>query len=86
MGNLNISFDSRTMKIGYPCRCGIDHSGDYALEDRNHHECFHDATLVYLPAGSDAPQVICPICGMSWRVALYSAEISKSPGERKNDA
>lgn len=48
----------------YPCRCGTIHEGEYAAYDYAHHNCLHEDDLIGL--GDD--QVICPICGMSWRV------------------
>lgn len=42
----------------YPCRCGEIHRGDYAIEDCNHHECFHREPLIKIEE-----QLICPVCG-----------------------
>ena len=57
-------------EVGYACRCGDVHSGRYAFEDYQHHECLHDARLLALDAG----QVMCPLCGMAWLVEPPSAE------------
>ena len=55
-GNL----DSGTLERVYPCRCGETHTGEYAIYDWGHHNCFHDSPLVVI----DAPDyLMCPDCG-----------------------
>jgi len=46
----------------YPCRCGETHRGDYACEDWNHHNCFHDTPLLLIADD----QAVCGECGKSW--------------------
>ena len=48
----------------YPCRCGQTHCGDYAFEDWNHHDCFHESELILLCD----EQAICGECGKSFLI------------------
>ena len=52
-------------KVVYPCRCGVTHTGDYALEDYLHHECLHEEPLIHIAtdATSGTIQMCCPVCG-----------------------
>ncbi|HAR46097.1 MAG TPA: hypothetical protein DCS05_07985 [Nitrospiraceae bacterium] len=54
-----------TRKI-YPCRCGETHSGEYAEELWNHHNCYHTASPLFLskPAGEgEMGLLMCMECG-----------------------
>ena len=46
----------------FPCRCGVTHSGLYAEEDWNHHNCLHAGPLDAIGPG----QVTCMDCGATW--------------------
>ena len=48
----------------YPCRCGVTHTGVYAQEDWNHHNCFHGPfwPMGEIP-GEESQQIICSQCG-----------------------
>jgi hypothetical protein len=50
--------------VVYPCRCGVEHTGDYAIETQMRHECLHDCALLRLTADV----VMCPLCAASWPV------------------
>lgn len=63
----NLTLVSEHGRFGIPCRCGELHTGKYAQEDFLHHECLHRATLIAVDRLS---QVICPVCGCSWQVAV----------------
>jgi hypothetical protein len=66
--NYRVSMTDRgveTMPV-YLCRCGVEHTGDYAMYDYGHHMCFHDAPLLNLGNA----QVVCPDCGKDWRVEM----------------
>lgn len=53
----------------YPCRCGETHSGQYAEYDYGHHNCLHDATLLFVDSDDPAEgDVMCPQCGNVWGV------------------
>jgi hypothetical protein len=32
----------------FPCRCGQTHRGQYAQQDYNQHNCFHDGPIIWL--------------------------------------
>lgn len=56
------------MSEEYPCRCGETHTGDYAAYDYGHHNCFHDAQLIFIvgPAYDSNWRTwsfMCPDCG-----------------------
>ena len=57
-----LTFHIRDGVATYPCRCGQEHSGDYAFEDWSHHNCFHKEPLVVLGRG----QAVCGLCGASF--------------------
>jgi len=58
--------------VGYPCRCGEIHRGDYALEDKAMHECLHGVDhLAVIPVSDGTFQMLCPECGMSWRGEVF---------------
>lgn len=51
----------------YPCRCGETHRGEYAAYDYGHHNCFHDAILLFVESDDpDEGDVMCPLCGKTW--------------------
>lgn len=53
----------------FPCRCGETHRGEYAAYDYGHHNCFHDATLLFVESDDPSERdVLCPQCGMHWAV------------------
>jgi hypothetical protein len=52
----------------FPCRCGVTHTGDYALYDWLHHNCFHDQPLINISHdehGIDG-YYMCPACGKTF--------------------
>jgi len=55
--------DGRTEPV-YLCRCGVEHTGDYAAYEYGHHMCFHDAPLWEI--GDE--HFICADCGKSFTV------------------
>lgn len=54
-----------TIEKVYPCRCGVTHSGDYAIETFNHHNCFHGPfwKMDKTPSPDGTEQIICSGCG-----------------------
>jgi hypothetical protein len=46
----------------FPCWCGIEHGGEYGLEDWMHHHCTHQE-LVLVPIELNDYQAICGLCG-----------------------
>lgn len=47
-----------------PCRCGVTHTGPYAIYDWGHHNCIHQYTMIRMAEDS----VMCPGCGNIWDV------------------
>lgn len=51
----------------FPCRCGVTHRGEYAAYDYGHHNCFHDAPLLFIEsADPNEGDAMCPQCGKTW--------------------
>jgi hypothetical protein len=50
----------------FPCRCGETHTGDYAVYDHGHHNCFHDAALVDIGKPEVEGYLMCPQCGKTF--------------------
>jgi len=52
----------------YPCRCGETHRGQYAAEERRHHNCFHSEHIIILgpAAAPDEYQGCCITCGATF--------------------
>jgi len=48
----------------YHCRCGETHRGDYAAEDWNHHNCFHEDSLSKIADD----QCMCIDCGLTFTI------------------
>lgn len=49
----------------YPCRCGVTHSGPYAIYEYGHHNCFHNSPLSLVD--EDVPgYLMCPDCGKTF--------------------
>ncbi len=49
----------------YPCRCGVTHTGPYALYDYGHHNCLHNYEMLWL---NFPDTVMCPGCGNTWSI------------------
>ena len=63
----------------FPCRCGLTHRGNYALEDYMHHDCLHETDLLDMNRlggvpEQDWPHLICRECGKTWLVANHPSE------------
>ena len=58
----------------YLCRCGVEHTGGYAMYDYGHHMCFHDGSLLNIGYG----QVVCPECGKDWPVEMLAGKSALS--------
>ena len=61
---IRIERDNVVTERVYLCRCGTEHTGDYAQEDYLHHMCFHDVLL--WPMSST--MMICSDCGNTFHV------------------
>lgn len=60
-----------------PCRCGATHTGDYAMYDWGHHNCYHtEFPLVWLDREDN--YLMCMSCGQT-----FYAESDEEVAERK---
>ena len=62
-----VALTEGTCERVYPCRCGGSHRGEYAVEDWNHHNCFHEAPLWAVDAARG--DYICADCGNDFKLA-----------------
>lgn len=62
-GSINVTRYFDELGEYHPCRCGVDHRGDYAVEDWIAHNCFHDEPLLLT---ADKELLICSQCGQTF--------------------
>jgi|SRR3990172_4565861 len=75
----NYRFDGVKTEPVYFCRCGVEHTGDYAIYDFGHHMCFHDGPLWDIGLG----QFVCSECGKDFRVEEMRSEYDIRQGVRR---
>lgn len=68
-------YDSGTAQRVFPCRCGVTHTGERAVEEYAQHNCLHEGPLLCShfpeqegPHGEHCLQLICGDCGKVFSV------------------
>ena len=72
ISNYRLTAEGKTEPV-YLCRCGVEHTGDYAIYDYGHHMCFHDAPLWNI----DYWHFVCSECGKPFTVEDHSLPMER---------